>query len=110
MGGFYTKPILTTIYKNVLLPHHNNSLIYMFKSSCGSPYIGRTNQRLDARIKQHVPMKIRDFISGLTDNHGNKYGPSKAEHLINNHDFAEIFSVDLFSILGKSHPSFHLKV
>ena len=64
---FQTKPILTSIQKDDLPPHHNNSLIYLFSCSCGSCYIGRTNQRLDARIKQHVPMKIHNFIGGPTD-------------------------------------------
>ena len=31
---FHTKPILTSIRKDVLLAHHNNSLIYLFKCSC----------------------------------------------------------------------------
>ena len=35
---------------------------------------------------------------------------SIAEQLIKTHDCAEKLSVDLFSILNKSHSSFHLKV
>ena len=53
---------LASICKDVLPPHHNNSLIYLFRSSCGLSYIGRTNQRLDARIKQHAPTKIRILL------------------------------------------------
>ena len=41
------------------LHQHSNSLIYSFRCVCGLQYIGRTNQRLDARIKQHMPTKIR---------------------------------------------------
>ena len=40
-------------------PTQNSSLIYSFKCVCGLQYIGRTNQRLDSRIKQHVHTKIR---------------------------------------------------
>ena len=116
---FNTKPILPSIQKDVLPPHHstvmipphhNNSLIYLFRCSCSSHYIGRINQRLDARIKLHVPTKIHNFIGGRTDNLRNTYGSSIAENLINNCDCAVNFSVDLFSILSKSHSSFHLKV
>ena len=63
---FNTKPILTSISKDVLPFHHNNSLIYLFRCSFGLPYIGRTNQGLDARLK-HVPTKIRNFIGCKTD-------------------------------------------
>ena len=50
--------------------------------------VGRTNQRLKARIKP-VPAKIRNFIGGLMDNLRNTYWSSIAEHLINNRDCAE---------------------
>ena len=39
-------------------PQHSSSLIYFFRCVCGLQYIGRTNQRLDSRIKQHIPTKI----------------------------------------------------
>ena len=32
-------------------PQHSSALIYSFGCVCGLKYIGRTNQRLDARIK-----------------------------------------------------------
>ena len=57
-------------------------------------YIGRTHQRLDARIKQHVPTKIYNFNVGLTDNLKNTYWSSTAKHLIKNHDSTEIFCVN----------------
>ena len=41
---FHTKPILASIRKDVLPPHHNNNfLIYLFRSSCSLSNIGRTN-------------------------------------------------------------------
>ena len=91
---FSTKPILTC--EDILLPHHNNSLIYLFRCCCGLCNLGRTNHRLDTRIKQHLLKKIRRFIGGLTDNRRNTYG--SAEHQIDNLNFAENFSVDFFSI------------
>ena len=53
------------------------------------------------RIKQHVPMKICNFIGGPLDNLRNRYRSSMAEHLINNCDCAEKFSVKFFSVLSK---------
>ena len=101
--------ILTSIYKEILPLHHNNFLIYLFKFSCGSCYIKRSNQRLDARIKQYVPTKICNFISEPI-NVKNAYGSSIAEHLIDNRNCTENFSVDLILILNKSHSSFQLKI
>ena len=100
---FITKPILTSIQKDVVLPHHNNSLVYLLRHSCSSRYIGRTNQKLDAT-------KIHNFIGGSTDNLRNTYRCSIAKHFINNQDCAVNFTMDLFSILNKLHSPFHLKV
>ena len=68
---FNIKPILTSIHKDVLPPHHNNSLIYLFRCSCDLCSIERINQRLNARIKQYIPMKIPNFIGSLTENFRN---------------------------------------
>ena len=46
-------------------------------------------------------MKTWNFNVSMTDNLKNTYKSSIAEHLINNHDSAENFSVDLFTILSK---------
>ena len=46
-------------------------------------YFGRTNQRLDARIK-HILTKIQNFNVRPTDNLKNTYGSSIAEYLIKN--------------------------
>ena len=34
-------------------------VIYEYVCDCDSPYVGRTTQRLQERIKQHVPKAIR---------------------------------------------------
>ena len=46
----------------------------------------------------------------MTDNLRNIYVSFMPEHLINNRDSAEKFSVEFFSVLSKLHSSFHLKV
>ena len=102
---FHTKLILTSIRKDILFPHHNNSFTYLFRCSCGSSNTGRTNQSQNARIK-HVPTKIRHFIGGPMNNLRNTYRYSIAEYLINKCDCVEKFSVDFFS----SHSTFPLKV
>ena len=44
------------------------------------------------------------------DNLRNTYGSSIEEHLIDNRDCAEMFTVDFFSDLSLPHSSVHLKV
>lgn len=65
----------------------------------------RMTQRLDARIKQHLPKKIQN-----SDVLTNKNEFSIAEHLINNCNCAANFRVDSFSILSRSHSNYHLKI
>ena len=69
----------------------------------------RTNQRLAARIKQHVPTKIQ-LGNYFADHIDSNYRAAIAEHLINNRDCASSYSVDLFNILSRSNSHFHLKV
>ena len=44
--------------KNVLPSHHHSNVNYQFVCHCDSRYVGRTSQRLEERIKQHVPRSI----------------------------------------------------
>ena len=83
--------------------------IYSFRCTCGLQYIGRTGQRLDARIKQYVPTKIRQE-NYFADHINNTYRSAIAEHLINNGECASTYSLDLFTILSRSHSDFHHKV
>ena len=52
---FNTRQHLPAIKKDVLLSHHQSNVIYQFVSHCDSRYVGRTSQRLEEQIKQHVP-------------------------------------------------------
>ena len=36
----------------------HSGTIYSFQCNCGDSYVGRTGQRLDSRIKQHIPQWI----------------------------------------------------
>ena len=106
---FQTRTAFVSMRKDVLPTHHINSVIYKYKCSCGSDYIGRTSNRLDLRIKQHLPARIlnRELKRGQL---ANTSGSSIAEHMINSTECVADFNVDRFSILSRSHSIFHLKV
>jgi len=55
---FTTRQLLPATKKHVLPSHHQNSIIYQFVCHCDSRYVGRTSQRLEERIKQHIPKSI----------------------------------------------------
>ena len=90
-------------------PQHSSALIYSFRCVCSLHYIGRTNQRLNAWIKQHVPTKKR-LGNYFSDHINNTYRSSIAEYLINNRDCASSYLADQFTILSRFHSDFHLKV
>ena len=57
---FTTRPLLPATKKDVLPAHQHNNVIYQFVCHYDSRYVGRTSQRLQERIKQHVPRSIRN--------------------------------------------------
>ena len=57
--AYSTNELLSTTYKDVLPAFQKSNVIYQFSCHCDSRYVGRTSQRLQDRIKQHVPKSIR---------------------------------------------------
>ena len=55
---FTARQLLPATTKDVLPSHHQNNVIYQFVCHCDSRYVGRTSQRLEERIKQHIPKSI----------------------------------------------------
>ena len=52
---YTTRQLLPVAKKNVLPALHQSNIVYQFLCHCDSRYVGRTSQRLQQRIKQHVP-------------------------------------------------------
>ena len=86
-----------------------NSVIYKYTCSCGSDYIGRTSNRLDLCIKQHLPARILN-LELKRGQLVNTSSFSIADHMINSREWVSDFNVDQFSILSWSHSLYHLKV
>ena len=60
---FTSKRMLPTARKDVLPAIQKSFVIYEYKCHCDSRYIGRTSQRLQDRIKQHVPKWLRQQLT-----------------------------------------------
>ena len=55
---FVSKPAFPSCLKDTLPVHYKSNVLYNFECRCGSRYIGKTIQRLEARIKQHIPAYV----------------------------------------------------
>ena len=55
---YTTRQLLPAVQKDVLLASHQSNIVYQFLCHCHSRYVGRTSQRLQQKIKQHVPKTI----------------------------------------------------
>ena len=60
---YSTNELLPATNKDVLPALQKSNMIYQFSCRCDSRYVGRTSQRLQDRIKQHVPKSIRSCSS-----------------------------------------------
>ena len=101
-----------------MLPsHHHSNVIYQFVCHCNSRYVGRTSQRLEERIKQHIPRSIAN--PPASNNCQSLFRSSKAnirqyhksgivQHLLDNVQCPLHHNRDKFSILARGPSSFHL--
>ena len=105
---FQTRTAFVSMRKDVLPPHHINSVIYKYTCCCGSDYIGRTSNQLDLRIK-YLPARILN-LKHKRGQLANISRSSISKHMINSRECVADFNVDQFSILSQSHSIFHLKV
>ena len=85
-------------------------VVYEFSCRCEARYVGRTTQRLEDRIKQHVPTSIRKKThtereqpprSCKTRKAQNKCDSAIGQHLLENPECAKIYNDDKFWIIGK---------
>ena len=70
---YTTRQLLTATIKDVLPASNHSNVIYQCLCHCDSRFVGRTSQRLQLSIKQHVPKSI---LQGHTS-HDHRY-PSRS--------------------------------
>ena len=106
---FNTRQLFPAIKKDVLPSHHHSNVIYQFLCHCDSRYVGRTSQRLEERIKQHVPRSITDprasanrqSLSRSCNTRPQQFHESAiGQHLLDNAQCAFHYSNEKFSILA----------
>ena len=93
-----TRPAFNSTNKDKLPIFKQSNLIYKFVCRCSSTCIGMTGQRLDVRVRQHIP---RFLLSGrLTSGH--------SQAIINS--CRTSYEDDCFSVLHRARDKSHLKV
>ena len=113
---FNTRQLLPAIKKDVLPSHHHSNVIYQFVCYCNSRYVGRTCQRLEEQIKQHVLRFIANLPASpnrqsLSCSFKANIRPQQfhesaiGQHLL---ECALHYSNEKFSILARGRSSFHL--
>ena len=75
--------------------------IYLFACNCGDSYIGRTDRRLDCRVKEHIPDWLINKKSGQARS-------AITKHLVSSGHTVDRYSC--FQILNKQYHSSLLKL
>ena len=115
-----TRQLLPAAKKDVLPTLHQSNIVYQFLCHCDSRFVGRTSQRLQQRIKQHVPKTIlQEHISQDQSTLVHSCKPIKSfkaetsisaigQHLLHNPTCAREYNDNKFSILAHGCTSFNL--
>ena len=117
---YIVRQLLPAAQKNLLPASHQSNIVYQFLCHSDSRYVSRTSQRLQQKIKYHVPKII---LQGLTSKDRSTFARScklirslEAEtsfsaigqHLLQNPTCAREYNDGNFSILARGRTAFHL--
>jgi len=115
---FTTRQLLSAAKKDVLPSHHQNNVIYQFLCHCDSRYVGRTSQRIEEGIKQHIPKSITNPPTphirqslpcpGKDTSTRQFYESAICQHILYNAQCALIYNKDKFFVLARARNPFHL--
>ena len=107
---FSTRKMFPTVRKDVVPTKQQSMVVYQYVCRCDCRYVGRTSQRLQDRIKQHIPKAIRNQAQPNRDLFQSNHTSTSAigQHLLNNEKCASHYDDNQFSILAKGRTLFHL--
>ena len=60
---FTSRQMFSTSKKDVLPAEKISNVIYLFTCECGHRYVGKTTQRMEERVKQHVPNELVKHVA-----------------------------------------------
>ena len=119
---FTSKRMLPVARKDVLPTIQKSFVICEYKCHCDSRYVGRTSQRLQDRIKQHVSQWLRQQLTRPRRSQTHRSckrtdtkpdcdsAIGQHQHLLDNDRCALNYDDKLFPILAAARISFHLNL
>ena len=117
---YTTRQLLPAAKKDVLPALHQSNIVYQFLCHCNSHYVGHTSQKLQQRIKQHMPKTIlrghiyedRNTLAcscrSIRSFEAETFFCAVGQHLLQNPTCACEYNDNNFSILAHGCTSFHL--
>ena len=118
---YSTNGLLSATNKDVLPALQKSNVLYRFSCHCDSRYVGHTSQRLQDRIKQHVPKSIRSCSfkkrllparrcksSTQTNTQSLASDLAIGLHVLQNPTCAQHYDDSRFSTLAQGRSPFHL--
>ena len=117
---YTTRQLLPVAKRDVPPAFHQSNIVYQFLCHCDSRYVGRTSQRLQQRIKQHVLKTIlQEHLSQDRSTLARSCKPIRSfkaetsfsaigQHLLQNPTCAHEYNNNKFSILARGRTFFHL--
>ena len=114
-----SRQMLPASRKDVLPAIQKSSVIYEYKYHCDTWYVGRTAQRFQDRIKQHVPKWLRQHTASqqVQPNRACKRKQPAPEsdsaigqHILKNDQCAANYNDDQFCILDTARSLFRLSL
>ena len=107
---FSTRKMFPTVRKDVVPIKQQSMVVYQHVCHCNCQYVGHTSQRLQDRIKQHIPKAVRNQAQPNRDLFQSNHTSTLAigQHLLNNEKCASHYDDNQFSILAKGRTLFHL--
>ena len=114
---FTSKPNFTPATKDPITKFNKSMVVYHFKCHCGDDYVGQTSRRLGERVKEHVPLCVKEFIANPTYDFKDNIQLLRAskktaisKHLLENSICGTAYNEDCFSILRQCNSDYHLIV
>ena len=107
------------MHKDVLPTFQQSNVVDEFVCHCNSGYVGRTSQRLQDRIRQHVPKSIWNKTNkerkqserpGKLANSIPHCDSAIGNHLLHNQKCASHYKDNQFFIFSKAQSDFYLSV
>ena len=115
---FTSKRMLPVARKDVLPTALKSSVIYEYSCHCDSRYVGRKSQRLQDKIKQHVPKWLQQQAKRPTRSQPSRTCKPKRNNpdcdsavgqpLLDNKQCAANYNYKRFKFLAVARNSFHL--